>query len=227
MKAILGSQDVWEVVDKGLTEPQNEATLSATQKEALQATRKKDQKALAIIHQSLDDAMLQKIANATTSKNAWEILQTSHGGVKKVKKVRLQTLRGEFEALRMKESELVSDYFSRVLAIVNQMKRNGDDLNEARVTIGDGQCTLLRHNTVLTWTILNHKIHEKEVISKHSWKTKHQKSNWSSSVYQLRSNPKAFMEISGQSTKSPTGHHWFINCEVISKHSWKYCDSIV
>ncbi|KAK2981078.1 LOW QUALITY PROTEIN: hypothetical protein RJ640_012033 [Escallonia rubra] len=133
VKAILGSQDVWEVVDNGFTEPQSEATLSATQKEALQATRRKDQKALAIIHQSLDDAMLQKVANATTSKNAWEILQTSHGGVEKVKKVRLQTLRGEFEALRMKESELVSDYFSRVLVIVNQMKRNGDDLNDARV----------------------------------------------------------------------------------------------
>ncbi|KAK2993308.1 hypothetical protein RJ640_006796 [Escallonia rubra] len=95
--AILGSQDVWEVVDKGFTEPQSEATLSTTQKEALQATKKKDQKALAIIHQSLDDVMLQKIANATTSKNAWEILQTSHGGVEKVK------------------------------------KRNGDDLNDARV----------------------------------------------------------------------------------------------
>ncbi|KAK2970749.1 hypothetical protein RJ640_022728 [Escallonia rubra] len=85
------------------------------------------------IHQSLDDAILQNIANATTFKSAWEILQTSHGGVEKVKKVHLHTLRGEFEALRMKESKLVSDYFSRVLVIVNQMKRNGDDLNDARV----------------------------------------------------------------------------------------------
>ncbi|KAK2970495.1 hypothetical protein RJ640_013567 [Escallonia rubra] len=82
---------------------------------------------------SLEDVMLQKIANATTSKNAWEILQTSHGGVEKVKKVRLQTLRGELEALHMKESKLVLDYFSIILAIVNQIKRNGDDVNEARV----------------------------------------------------------------------------------------------
>ncbi|KAK2982065.1 hypothetical protein RJ640_003190 [Escallonia rubra] len=53
--------------------------------------------------------------------------------VEKVKKVRLQTLRVEFEAVRMKEFKLVSDYFSRVLVVVNQMKRNGDDLKEAGV----------------------------------------------------------------------------------------------
>ncbi|XP_022889125.1 uncharacterized protein LOC111404566 [Olea europaea var. sylvestris] len=37
--------------------------------------------------------MLEKVACATTSKEAWEILQNSHKGVEKVKKVRLQTLR--------------------------------------------------------------------------------------------------------------------------------------
>ncbi|XP_059636085.1 uncharacterized protein LOC132278305 [Cornus florida] len=51
MKAILGAQDVWEVVSKGYDEPEVEATLSQAEKDVLQAMRKKDQKAVMTIHQ--------------------------------------------------------------------------------------------------------------------------------------------------------------------------------
>lgn len=106
MRALLGSQDTWETVEKGYCEPSDEASLSLNQREALQKLRKNDQ----------HEAMFEKVANATTSKQALEILQNSYQGVDKVKKVHLQTLRGESEVLRMKESKSITNYFSRVLA---------------------------------------------------------------------------------------------------------------
>ncbi|XP_050920426.1 uncharacterized protein LOC127138064 [Lathyrus oleraceus] len=94
MKALLGAQDVCDIVEKDTFE---------------------------------------KISNATTTKEAYDKLQTCNKGVKQVNMIRLQTLRGDFERLFMEESKSISNYFSRVLTVVNQLKRNGEDVNAVKV----------------------------------------------------------------------------------------------
>ncbi|XP_049391509.1 uncharacterized protein LOC125855899 [Solanum stenotomum] len=132
MKAILGSQGVWDIVDKGYTKLANEETLPSNEKEVLLKTRKKDQHALNLIHQCLDDDMFEKVVDATTSKEDWEILQNSLQRVDKVKKIKLQTLRGSFEVLKMNKSKSILDFCSRFMVVVNQLKRYREKVDDVR-----------------------------------------------------------------------------------------------
>nr|GFB33024.1 UBN2 domain-containing protein [Tanacetum cinerariifolium] len=132
MKALHGSHDVREIVEKDIEKVDDESSLNATQRVDLQKERKKDQSALTLIYQCLDDAMFEKVANATTSKEAWEILQNAFKGIDKVKNIRLQSLRGEFKKLQMDESKTISNYFTHVLTISNEMKRNGESLSDTK-----------------------------------------------------------------------------------------------
>ncbi|XP_020572407.1 uncharacterized protein LOC110019170 [Phalaenopsis equestris] len=133
MKALLGAHDVWEVVEKSYDEPSDESILSTTQKDSLRDLRKRDKKALFLIYQALDEDGFEKISSATSAKLAWKKLEVSYKGEEKVKKIRLQTLRSQFDVLHMKEGELVSDYFSRVITISNQLKRNGEKLEDVAI----------------------------------------------------------------------------------------------
>jgi hypothetical protein len=134
-KALFGSQDLWEIVSTGFVEPtlEQEATYTADQKATLKDQRKKDKKALYLLYQGFDDSTFEKIAEAATSKAAWDTLKTIFKGVDRVKRIRLQSLRAEFESAHMNEGENVSDYYSRLLLIVNEMKRNDEKLEDVRV----------------------------------------------------------------------------------------------
>ncbi|RDX83791.1 hypothetical protein CR513_35260, partial [Mucuna pruriens] len=61
------------------------------------------------------------------SQDAWEFMEK---GVDKVKKVCLQTLRGEFESLRKKEYKSILDFGNRVMIVVNQMKHYGENMED-------------------------------------------------------------------------------------------------
>ncbi|XP_058073270.1 uncharacterized protein LOC131221984 [Magnolia sinica] len=105
MKALFGSQDIWEIVTDGYVEPtmEEEALYTANQRAVLKNQKKKDKKALFLVYQGLDESTFERVTEATTCKQPWEILSTIFKGVDRVKKVRLQTFRAEFETSHMKE----------------------------------------------------------------------------------------------------------------------------
>jgi hypothetical protein len=67
----------------------------------------------------VDDSIFSKITGAGTSKQAWDILKSSYKGNDRVKTVKLQTLRMQFETLRMTESKNVDQFMTRVIGIMN------------------------------------------------------------------------------------------------------------
>ena len=122
-----------EVVEEGFQEPKDTMGYTAAQNKALKEVRSKDKVALYILFRAVDESGFEKIARAITSKEAWDILGKVFKGADRVEQVRLQTLRGELESMKMKETESLSDYITRVQSMVNQLNRNGEMLTETRV----------------------------------------------------------------------------------------------
>ena len=133
MKALPGSLDVWEVTNDGFEEPTNTTGYTAAQNKVLKETRSKDKTALYMLFRAVDESAFEKIAGSTTSKEAWDTLEKAFKGADRVKQVRLQTLRGELERMKMKETESVSDYITRVQTVANQLSQNGEAMPDARI----------------------------------------------------------------------------------------------
>ncbi|PNY02359.1 F-box protein [Trifolium pratense] len=131
MKSLFGAQEVSEIVQNGYEELG--ANPTEAQRAAYRESKKKDCKALFYIQENVDSQHFEKIAKATKSKEVWDILEGYHTGGDKVKRVKLQAYRRQYESLQMEEDQKVSDYFSKLLAIMNQMQTCGETITDQMV----------------------------------------------------------------------------------------------
>ena len=109
MQACLQGLGCWESVELGFQEPDaNEIDgMTAAQRRQFDEIKQKEGRAKSCILNSLDDAIFPKITAAKSAKSIWDILKAAYQGNDKVKMVRLQTLRTQFEMLKMTDSETI------------------------------------------------------------------------------------------------------------------------
>ena len=117
MRAFLCSIDeiVWDVVDIGWTRP--EAAKSIWDKAALTASNA-NSKALNTIFCGVSPNEFHRRSHITVAKEAWQILETTYEGAKKVKDTKLQMLTTRFEELKMSEDKSFDSFYSKLNEVV-------------------------------------------------------------------------------------------------------------
>ena len=80
---------------------------------------------------SLSESEFVKVMQFNTAKEIWDRIIQSYEGDSQVKRGKLQTLRIQYETLKMHSDESISSYFLRVDGIVNHMINLGEEIKEA------------------------------------------------------------------------------------------------
>ena len=82
---------------------------------------------------SIDKTILKTILKKETSKEIWDSMKNKYQGNKRVQSSQLQRLRRNFEELEMKDGDSITEYFSRVMMVSNDMRNLGEDIPDAKV----------------------------------------------------------------------------------------------
>ncbi|XP_042472039.1 uncharacterized protein LOC122054662 [Zingiber officinale] len=116
IEAIIDAQEVWEAVEPV---------------EGAQVDAKKDKKARAYILQCLPEDILLHITKKKTAKEVWDILKTRYLGSDRVKKTHVQTLKSEFDTLRMKETDTIDEFAGKLNAMSSKFSALGATLEDS------------------------------------------------------------------------------------------------
>ena len=132
MRVFLCSIDdtVWDAVKVWWTRP--EAAKSTWDKAALAAANA-NSKALNVIFCGVSLDEFHRISHITVAKEAWEILETTYEGTKKVKDTKLQMLTTKFEELKIRDDESFDSFYGKLNKIVITKLNLGEKIKDAKV----------------------------------------------------------------------------------------------
>ncbi|XP_074323271.1 uncharacterized protein LOC141660206 [Apium graveolens] len=116
MKVFMQAHGVWDAIEP------KEATTTVEDKV--------DIRAMTIIYRGIAEDLLLSIADKKTSKEAWDAIKTVHLCADNVKNAKVQTLKSEFEALTVKDTEQLDDFCMRLNGFVANIRTLGEEIEE-------------------------------------------------------------------------------------------------
>ncbi|XP_013601885.1 PREDICTED: uncharacterized protein LOC106309405 [Brassica oleracea var. oleracea] len=115
MKILLKVHKVWEVVETEGTDDE------------------KNNMAVALIFQSIPEALILQVGDLNNAKKVWEAIRTRHVGAERVREARLQTLMADFDRLKMKETETIDDFVGKLSELSSKSMALGEDIEETKL----------------------------------------------------------------------------------------------
>ena len=132
MRAFLCSIDdsVWDAVEIGWTRP--EAAKSTWDKAALAAVNA-NSKVLNAIFYGVSSDEFDRISYVTIAKEAWQILETTYEGTKKVKDTKLQMLTTRFKELKISEDKSFDSFYGKLNEVVIGKFNLGEKMEDSKI----------------------------------------------------------------------------------------------
>ena len=115
MKILLKVHKVWDII------------------ETEEGDDEKNNMAMALLIQSIPEALVLQVGELDTAKKVWEAIKTRHMGADRVKEARLQTLMAEFDRLKMKDNETIDDFTGRLSEISSKSAALGEEIEESKL----------------------------------------------------------------------------------------------
>ena len=121
---------IWDAVEIGWTRP--EVAKSTWDKAALTVSNA-NSKALNAIFCGVSPDEFHWILHIIIAKEAWQILETTYEGMKKVKDTKLKMLTTQFEELRMSEDESFDSIYSKLNEVIIGKFNLGEKTEDSKV----------------------------------------------------------------------------------------------
>ncbi|XP_013594433.1 PREDICTED: uncharacterized protein LOC106302476 [Brassica oleracea var. oleracea] len=94
---------------------------------------KKNNMAIALIFQSVPEALTLQIGEHDTSKKIWEAIKSPNLGVDRVREARLQILMSEFDKLKMAYTDTLDDYAGKLSDLASRAAALGEITEESKM----------------------------------------------------------------------------------------------